>query len=320
MTPLIFIDGHEGTTGLEIRERLKIRSDLKILQIEEKKKKDPAEKKKIYDQADLIFLCLPDEAAREAVRLIDARKTKIIDPSSAHRCTDFIYGLPEISKGKNSLIKLRESIKTARKVSVPGCHATGFALIINPLINSTMIDPNAIISCWSISGYSGGGKEMIAKFKSGQMKMPIYCQAKSLNDEHKHLPEMQRYSFLSRQPSFASFVIPAYRGMQVGVALQNIDCSFFTPEYVRSELEKDYREEKGRFIRVATAEETQQLGEDIPYPETLNGTNYVEIHVFGKPGKVNLIANFDNLGKGSSGAAVQCMNLMLGLPETTGLI
>jgi N-acetyl-gamma-glutamyl-phosphate reductase len=321
MKPKIFIDGDAGTTGLKIRERLKHRPDLEILQIAVKKRKDLAEKKKLYDKANLVILCLPDDAAREAVLLINDRKTKIVDCSTAHRCeTGWAYGLPELRKGKSRSEKYRQLIKTAQRVSVPGCYATGFTLAVNPLSSPELINPNMPIFCTAITGYSGGGKEMIKHFETFHPRNApeICCRSKNLDGKHKHLPEMKMYSLLNNEPSFIPVVGNFYNGMLVHVSLIDHGCSFLTPEFVRIELEGVYRDEK--FIKVISKEETDKIGSGFLSPTTLNETNRAEIFIFGQSGNITLVTRLDNLGKGSSGAAVQCMNLMLGIEETAGLL
>ncbi|MDD4902507.1 MAG: N-acetyl-gamma-glutamyl-phosphate reductase [Patescibacteria group bacterium] len=321
MKPQIFIDGDEGTTGLKIQKRLRHRSDLEIIKINPKKRKDSEAKKKFYHDTkiNLAILCLPDAAAREAAGFIDRRRTKIIDCSNAHRL-DWVYGLPELRQKNRSYEKYRELIKTANCVSGAGCHSAAVLLILNPLSLSGLIDPKLPVFCWSISGFSGGGKKMIKKYKSlpPNSATEVCCREISLNAGHKHLPEMQKYSFLEREPTFLSFVEKKlYQGMKVGVSLVSDDRGFFTPEMIRSELEKTYRGEK--FVRVAGQEETEKIGDGLSAQALVN-TNRVEIHVYGKPGVINIVALLDNLGKGSSGNAVQCLNLMLGKEETTGLL
>ncbi len=323
MKPIIFIDGDHGTTGLKIRKRLSGRSDLNIIKIDPKKRKDSEAKKKFYrdTEIDLAILCLPDDAAREAVGFIDQRRTKIFDCSNAHRCEPgWTFGLPELLQKGRGYEKYRKLIKTANCVSGAGCHSAAVLLMLNPLSVSGLIDPWLPVFCWSISGYSGGGKEMVKKYRYLPHKsaVEVCCREISLNARHKHLPEMQKYSFLEREPIFLSFVEKkVYQGMKVGAALVSDNRGFFTAEMIRSELEKTYRGEK--FIRIASREETEKIGDELSARALVN-TNRVVIHVYGKPGVINTVALLDNLGKGSSGNAVQCANLMLGLEEATGLI
>jgi N-acetyl-gamma-glutamyl-phosphate reductase len=321
MKPKIFIDGGGGTAGLKLSDRLKNRRDLEILRINRKKRKDPGEKEKIYGQADIVFLCLPDDAARKAARLIDTRKTRIIDTSTAHRCAEgWVYGLPELLKKNSRSEKYRQLIKISRRVSVPGCYATGFALCVNPLSGSGLISRDLPIICMAITGRSGGGRKMIAEYESyGPERMEeICCRIKNLDLNHKHLPEMEKYSLLKNKPLFFPVVGNFFQGMLVTIPLIDYGCHFFKPEIIRDELKNTYQGEN--FVRVVGAEETEKISAGFLSPTALNDTNRAEIFVFGESGSILLVARLDNLGKGSSGAAVQCMNLMLGIPETTGLI
>jgi len=321
MKPKIFIDGDSGTTGLKIRQRLMNRMDLEILEIDREKRKDADAKRKIYRQADLVILCLPDDAAKEAVRLCDNPKTKIIDCSTAHRCASgWIYGLPEIFSACGVAEKLRERIQAARLVANPGCYPTAFGAMVNPLSNLEIIDYQTPIFCWAKTGYSGGGKKMIEEFESAgpEEAAEICCRTKNHNLNHRHLPEMKKHSFLEQEPLFFPTVANFFQGMQVNVLISNPHLAFCTPEEIRTALAGFYATEK--FIKVAGAAETEIIGDGFLPPYALNNTNFLEIFVFGTSGRINLVARLDNLGKGSSGAAVQNMNLMLGLPETTGLL
>lgn len=323
MKPNIFIDGNSGTTGLKITERLSARTDLKILEIDPLERKNPEAKKKIYREADVVILCLPDEAAIEAAKIIGRSKTKIIDASTAHRVTDgWVYGLPEIYFPKQyQKKKMRKMIMEARCVSVPGCYATGFALCVNPLANSGLIDTSMPIYCTAITGYSGGGKKMIAEYKSygPERRDDVCCRPKNLDGNHKHLPEMKKYSFLDCKPSFSAIVGNFYQGMTVHVSISNPKHDFLTPAKVRIKLKNAYCGEK--FIKIINIDEIKKIGDGFPKSiENLKNTNKVRILVAGRAGYVNIFAFFDNLGKGSSGAAVQNLNLMLGLPETSGLL
>jgi N-acetyl-gamma-glutamyl-phosphate reductase len=322
LKPKIFVDGSYGTTGLRIMDHLTARNDLEILMISPRDKKNLRTRMKFYKEADVVILCLPDEAAKEAVKMICNTKTKIIDASSAHRCAEgWVYGLPEIYRSKCSLIKLRHKIRKARLVSVPGCYATGFALCVNPLVCRALVDSSSPIFCTAITGYSGGGKKMIKEYESSHASQTknMNARPKNLDGNHRHLPEMKKYSFLDIDVFFLPIVDNYYQGMRVCVSLVSPNHDFLNPENIRRYLAEAYDQEK--FIKVIEAAETKKVGSGFLKPMWhLNQTNGVEISVFGRTNYVNIIADLDNLGKGSSGAAIQNMNLMLGLPETTGLI
>ena len=299
--PKIYIDGQEGTTGLQIYDRLGERDDIELLLIDPAKRKDTEERKKLLNAADLVFLCLPDAAAVEAVSLIDNDRTRVIDCSTAHRThPDWAYGFPELT-GQ------REKIKTAKWVANPGCHATGFVSIVKPLVELGLVGKDALLSCFSLTGYSGGGKKMIASYEGpemgGDMLSPrIY----GLNQAHKHLPEMQKMCGLENPPVFSPVVDDYYKGMATTVPL------FSSREKVIMGLAEYYK--KGRMVRVSAAWEGTMLAAN-----TFAGSDMLFLVVQGNEERVTVTALFDNLGKGASGAAVQNMNLMLGFEETQGL-
>ena len=299
--PKIYIDGQEGTTGLQIYDRLGERDDIELLLIDPAKRKDTEERKKLLNAADLVFLCLPDAAAVEAVSLIDNDRTRVIDCSTAHRThPDWAYGFPELT-GQ------REKIKTAKWVANPGCHATGFISIVRPLVELGLVGKDALLSCFSLTGYSGGGKKMIASYEGpemgGDMLSPrIY----GLNQAHKHLPEMQKMCGLENPPVFSPVVDDYYKGMATTVPL------FSSREKVIMGLAEYYK--KGRMVRVSAAWEGTMLAAN-----TFAGSDMLFLVVQGNEERVTVTALFDNLGKGASGAAVQNMNLMLGFEETQGL-
>lgn len=310
----IFIDGSEGTTGLEIRERLVNRPDVELLEIEPQHRKDPERKKALMDGADVVVLCLPDAAAVEAVSLASPR-TRIIDASTAHRTAKaFVYGLPELDAGQ------RVAIRDARLVANPGCWPTGFLLLIRPLVDAGLLAPDYPVSVHGTSGYSGGGKKMIEAFESHghSGKSPAWTiRPYGLTLSHKHLPEMHTFSKLAHPPVFSPFVGNYYQGMFVAVPLQlRLLARSATAEAVRETLAARYAKE--RFVRVMPAgvDATESGYLD---PTACNGTNRVELFVFGGDTQVLLAARLDNLGKGASGAAVQNLNLMLGVEEGTSL-
>ena len=317
MTFKIFIDGRHGTTGLKIDERLQGRSGIEILAIPEAQRKDAAVKGELVNAADVVFLCLPDVAARETVALLapDNRRTRILDASTAHRThPDWAYGLPELSAGQ------RARVTAAQKVAVPGCHATGFNLIMHPLVKSGVAPVDYPASCHSITGYSGGGKEMIADYAARgseeQMKSP---RQYALGQSHKHLPEMQAVSGLEFAPIFNPIVGPFAQGMVVTVPLHPRLLKGHPDALAIHALLADWYAGQ-TFVRVMPLDASAALDKGFLPATACNDTNRAEIFVFGHADQVVVCARFDNLGKGASGAALQCMNLMLGLDEATGLV
>jgi N-acetyl-gamma-glutamyl-phosphate reductase len=303
MSEKIFIDGEAGTTGLQIRDKLAGVSGLKLLSLPEEARKDAHAKRKTYAQADVVVLCLPDEAAKEAVRLIDAMgadSPRLIDASSAHRVAPgWVYGFPELAPGQ------AEAIASASRVSNPGCHATGAIALLRPLIDAGLLPRDAPVSVTSVSGYSGGGKSMIQAYESG--KAPAF-ELYGLKLAHKHLPEIELYSGLAARPLFLPSVGNFRQGMLVSLPL-HLDALPAKPKGadLRAVFAKHYRGET--HFRIVESGEVARLE-----PESLNGTNDIEIHVFTNEARRQavLVAKFDNLGKGASGAAVQNLMLMLG--------
>ena len=315
MKPKIYIDGQEGTTGLRIRERLLERKDLELLEIDPEKHRDEAERRRFIDQADLVFLCLPDAAAVEAVQLIGAenRHTKVIDASTAHRVAGgWVYGLPELSGSQ------RQMIQSARFVANPGCHATGFITAAAPLVAAGIIPPDYPFSIFSLTGYSGGGKKMIREYESETC--PETYQAPriyGLSQQHKHLPEMMRYAGLTETPVFCPVVDDYYSGMAVTISIdarllpdKGRNCS---KERIRQTLTEHYKNAELISVSPLDTEGMLSAGE-------LSGSDRLALFVNGTDDRITVTAVFDNLGKGASGAAVQNMNLMLGYPETKGLV
>nr|WP_325212648.1 N-acetyl-gamma-glutamyl-phosphate reductase [uncultured Oscillibacter sp.] len=305
MKPKVYIDGKEGTTGLQIYDRLAAREDIDLILIDEAKRKDPAERKKFLNEADLVFLCLPDAAAVEAVSLIENGHTRVIDCSTAHRTAEgWTYGFPELSAER------REAIRTAKRVANPGCHATGFISIVYPLVQMGLLPRDAALSCFSLTGYSGGGKKMIAQYE-GEGRDPELDSPRiyGLNQAHKHLPEMQRVCGLTMPPVFSPIVADYYKGMATTVPL------FLDRETLLLALTKYYQGSgNSRMVRVSVAWEGPILPANI-----LAGNDSLYLFVQGNHERSTVTALFDNLGKGASGAAVQNMNLMLGFEETAGL-
>ncbi len=310
MKTKVYIDGQSGTTGLQIYDRIGQREDLELLRIPEELRHDPDERKKYLNSADIVFLCLPDEGAREAVSFIDNPNVRVIDASTAHRTNpDWTYGYPELSKAQ------REAIRTSKRVANPGCHATGFISTTAPLVAMGVIPKDYPMSCYSLTGYSGGGKKMIAEYEAeGRSELLDAPGIYGLNLQHKHLPEMQTVTGLAYPPVFMPIVDDYYKGMATTIMLQNrLLPGQPSAEEICAKLADYYRNE--HFVSVVPfGENDSKL-----YANKLAGTNRLEIVVCGHEEQTTVTALFDNLGKGASGAAVQNMNIMLGLPEETGL-
>ena len=308
--PKVYIDGKEGTTGLQIYQRLGERQDIELLLIDEDKRKDPAERKKFLNAADLVFLCLPDAAAVEAVDMIENPGTKVIDASTAHRTAQgWVYGFAEVLPGQ------RQRIAASSRVANPGCHATGFLATAAPLVDLGVLPRDYPLSCYSLTGYSGGGKKLIAEYEAPDRDPRLAAPAPySLGMSHKHLPEMKAVAGLACPPNFLPVLGDIYKGMATCVMLQNRLLTG-TPgaQDIRDLLEGYYQGEA--LVKVAP------FGGSGPrlYTNELAGKDCLEITVSGNEEQTLLCAQFDNLGKGASGAAVQNMNIMLGLDETTGL-
>lgn len=310
----VFIDGKDGTTGLKIYERFEKRSDIEILLIDEEKRKDPAERAKMINASDFTFLCLPDAAAVEAVKLCTNPKTRILDASTAHRTNpDWAYGFPELSE------EHRQKIENSARVAVPGCYASGFASLVYPLVKNGIISPDYPVVCHAVSGYSGAGKKAIAQYedpnRNPELKSPrLYA----LTQEHKHLPEMQKISGLSYKPVFNPYVCDYFQGMTVTVSLFT---RLMQKKLTGQELTEVFKEQynSSRFVKCADFLGEGTLTENFIPANTLAGTNNMQIFVCGNEERLVLTSRFDNLGKGASGAAVQCMNIMMGTDEGTGL-
>lgn len=309
MTHTIFIDGEAGTTGLEIRERLEARSDLELLLLGDRRR-DVEARREALNSADAVILCLPDDAAKEAVSMIENPAVRVIDASTAFRVDpDWTYGFAEMAPGQ------RERIAGSTRLSNPGCYPTGFIGLVRPLVSAGIIPAGLPVTVNAVSGYSGGGKAMIAEFESGEAEA---YRAYGLTLKHKHVPEMTLHTGLERKVLFAPAVGSYRQGMLVEVPLHlSVLPRSPSVEVVHGALVEAYAGQ--RFVEVASLEETEAMtGID---PEGLNGTNRLKLHVFGDRGgeQVRLVALLDNLGKGASGAAVQNLNLMLGLAEDAGL-
>ena len=308
--PKVYIDGKEGTTGLQIYQRLGEREDIELLLIDEDKRKDPEERKKFLNAADLVFLCLPDAAAVEAVSMIENPQTRVIDASTAHRTAEgWVYGFPELLPGQ------RQRIKFASRVANPGCHATGFLSTAAPLVKLGVLPTDYPVTCFSLTGYSGGGKKMIAEYEAPDRS--VLLDAPSIYAtglQHKHLPEMQKMAGLDYPPVFAPILGDIYKGMATSVLLQNRFLKGNPSAQDIWELLMSYYEGQSMISIAPFGGNAPRLAAN-----ALAGRDVLEITVSGHGDQTMLTAQFDNLGKGASGAAVQNMNIMLGFPETTGL-
>ena len=303
----VYIDGQAGTTGLQLRQKLQNHKDVEILLISEELRKDEAERKRLMNEAEVVFLCLPDDAAREAVKLGENPNPCIIDASTAHRTDpDWVYGFPELSPLH------KEKIRHAKRIANPGCHATGFIAAVYPLIRLGIIGTDYPLTAHSLTGYSGGGKAMIAEYEA-ENRSPLFDSPRQygLGQQHKHLPEMIAVTGLKNKPIFSPVVADFYSGMAVTVPLfaDMINGS-------ADDIKKIYKEKYTGPI-VSYAENVDENG--FIAANKLAGKDSMEISVAGNDERILLISRYDNLGKGASGAAIECMNIVLGLPETEGL-
>lgn len=305
----IFIDGSAGTTGLRIHERLGGRGDITLISLNEEQRKDPSARRDALNRADIAFLCLPDDAAREAVAMVQNPDTVVIDTSTAHRTADgWAYGFPELSEAH------RDAVAQSKRIAVPGCHASGFIALVYPLVAAGLLPSDVTLTCHSLTGYSGGGKKMIAQYEeAGRDRLLGAPRLYGLSETHKHLPEMCRLTGLTHAPVFCPIVADFYSGMLVTVPLP---VSLLTPGATADDVRKvlsgyyrgpivTYREgmDEGGFLSAAA----------------LSGKDTMEVSVFGNSERILLCARYDNLGKGASGAAVECLNLVLGTDSTEGL-
>jgi len=315
MKPVVFIDGREGTTGLQIDARLQDRTDIEQITIPEALRKDTATRKERLNAADLVFLCLPDQAAREAIALIENPRTRVIDASTAHRTAPgWVYGFPELTPTR------RDEVRTALRVSNPGCHATGFLAIVAPLIATGTLASDAVVPCHSLTGYSGGGKAMIAAYEAEDRPAAFDApRIYGLHLQHKHIPEMVTQSGLTTPPLFTPIVGDYYAGMAVTILLHREQLAKrATSETLRTILATHYQGEPFVTVPPFASEETLAAPGFVE-ANAHAGTNQLELLVYGNGDQTLLSARLDNLGKGASGAAVQNMNLMLELDEATGL-
>ncbi len=307
----IFIDGREGTTGLQIFQRLEKRKDVNIISLPEEKRKDVSARRECLNSADLCFLCLPDEAARQSVSLIENTSVRVIDASTAHRTVEgWVYGLPELSK------KRREQIASAKRVANPGCHATGFITLVAPLVSGGIVGADYPFVVHSVTGYSGAGKKGIAQYEAEDRDSSLSSPRQyALGLKHKHLLEMVSECGLSHTPIFNPIICDFYSGMCVTVPLYvSLMDKKMDVEGIRRYFAEYYASQK--FLKVASKYE---IPDYLPANE-LSGTNQLKIYVSGNEEQILLVSVFDNLGKGASGAAVQNMNIMLGVDEEYSLI
>jgi len=312
MTYTVFVDGQEGTTGLQINEYLAKRDDIEVLRIDADKRKDPAERKRLINASQVTFLCLPDDAAREAVALVDNPGTCIIDASTAHRVNPtWAFGLPELAADQ------RDKIRASKRIANPGCHASAFILAIRPLVAAGLLPADTQIAANSITGYSGGGKKMIEHYQSPQRIDAPRPYALGLT--HKHLPEMCAHTGLTVAPIFQPIVGPFYKGLAVTAYLHPRQFTRkATTADVRQMLADYYAGEA--FVRVAPVDLDGNTDGGFFNVEANNDTNRVDLFVFGNDERMLVVARLDNLGKGASGAAVQSMNVHLGIEESLGLV
>ncbi len=314
MSTKVFVDGQEGTTGLKIFEYLSGRADVEVLRIEEAKRKDLDERRRLINASDVTFLCLPDVASRESAGLVDNDKTVLIDASTAFRThADWAYGLPELAPAQ------RERLRTAKRIAVPGCHASAFVLAMRPLVDAGVVASDFAAHAYSITGYSGGGKKMIADYEAAEPNPRLQSpRAYALALGHKHLPEMAAHTGLAAAPIFTPIVGPFYKGLAV--------TTYFTPNQLAKRvgprdvqaLFAQYYEAEA-FVHVAPFDAEQNLDEGFFDVQANNDTNRVDLFVFGNEERFVTVARLDNLGKGASGAAIQCMNLAVGADEQLGL-
>ena len=313
MTHKVFVDGQEGTTGLRIHEYLAQRADIEVLSIAPDRRKDATERARLLNAADVAFLCLPDDAAREAASLVSNSRTCLIDASTAHRTApDWVFGLPELAPGQ------RERIRAAKRISNPGCHASAFILLLRPLVDAGIVAPELPISATSITGYSGGGKKMIEQYERGGDPKLAAPRAYGLALKHKHVPEMLQHTGLRANPLFMPIVGNFYKGLAVSVPLHFSQLAAGSDgRAIQRAFEQRYEGE--RFIRVMPLSDPATLEHGFFDVMGANDSNRVDIFVFANDQQALLMARLDNLGKGASGAAVQSMNVHLGVDEGTGL-
>lgn len=305
----VFIDGSAGTTGLRIYERLENRKDISLIKLPEEKRKDITARKEAINEADIVFLCLPDDAARESVSLLENDTTVILDTSTAHRTDEnWTYGFPELN------IKIANKLSLAKRIAVPGCHASGFISLVYPLIEAGIISSDALLSCTSVTGYSGGGKKMIADYESNEADVILHAPRQyGIAQQHKHLKEMKAITGIENFPAFSPIVSDFYSGMCVTIPL-------FASQLNDGKTVEDIKEVyKKKYTGPVVSYKENANEEGFLSAAAFSGLDSMEITVLGNEERILLVARYDNLGKGASGAAVQCMNISMGVEPTTGL-
>jgi N-acetyl-gamma-glutamyl-phosphate reductase len=309
----VFVDGQEGTTGLRINEYLAARSDVEVLRIDADRRKDAAERARLLNAADVAFLCLPDAASREAAALVTNPNTCLIDASTAHRTVPgWVFGLPELAADQ------RERLRGSKRIANPGCHASAFILLMRPLVDAGLVPASLGVSATSITGYSGGGKKMIEQYEAGGDARLDAPRPYGLTLAHKHLPEMMAHTGLTTKPVFMPIVGKFYKGLAVSVPLHLSSLSTgASAESVHAALSRRYDGE--RFVRVMPLRDAPTLEDGFFDVQACNDSNRVDLFVFASDDQLLLMSRLDNLGKGASGAAVQSMNVHLGLDEGLGL-
>jgi N-acetyl-gamma-glutamyl-phosphate reductase len=310
----VYVDGQEGTTGLRIHEYLAQRRDIEVLRIDAERRKDAGERARLLNAADVAFLCLPDTAAREAAALVTNPKTCIIDASTAHRTqAGWVFGLPELTRGQ------RDRLREAKRIANPGCHASAFILLLRPLVEAGLVAPDTALTATSITGYSGGGRKMIEQYEAKADPVLTAPRPYGLSLAHKHVPEMMFQCGLTARPIFMPIVADFYKGLAVSVPLQPQQLRAGSqPHDVQRCLEAHYAGEP--FVRVAPLSDPAVLESGGYFDvQAANDTNRADIFVFAREQQLILLCRLDNLGKGASGAAVQAMNVHLGIEETLGL-
>jgi len=309
----VFVDGQEGTTGLRINEYLAARSDVEVLRIDADRRKDAAERARLLNAADVAFLCLPDAASREAAAMVTNPNTCLIDASTAHRTVPgWVFGLPELAADQ------RERLRGSKRIANPGCHASAFILLMRPLVDAGLVPASLGVSATSITGYSGGGKKMIEQYEAGGDARLDAPRPYGLTLAHKHLPEMMAHTGLTTKPVFMPIVGSFYKGLAVSVPLHLSSLSAgASAESVHAALSRRYDGE--RFVRVMPLRDAPTLEDGFFDVQACNDSNRVDLFVFANDDQVLLMSRLDNLGKGASGAAVQSMNVHLGLDEGLGL-
>ena len=304
----VFIDGKAGTTGLRIEERLSGRDDIEIVTIPEELRKDPAAKKEILNSVDIAFLCLPDQASIESVSLIENENVVVIDTSTAHRTNDnWAYGFPELDKS------FENNIRNSKRIAVPGCHASGFIALVYPLVKNGIISPDTLLTAHSLTGYSGGGKNMIAQYEDDELDMLLQGPRQyGLTQKHKHLPEMLKVTGLKNAPVFCPIVGTFYSGMEVTVPLFKSQLLKGGIEDIKEIYKKAYNTPLVSYV---------EAGDENGFLSSvkLEGKDSMQIEVYGNEDRILLVARYDNLGKGASGAAVECLNIVLGAEKTKTL-